>query len=188
MKNLREQYWLNNSFFGMCEEALEDGEFGLYFWFGGFISVIFGTIFFGFPFDMLFFSAGVAISLGVALAVTLYFALTNVSRLYKGRGMPSCYGSYDFPARVREYFTLSKADRALYPTDILSVLRDPDLSNTQRYALDRQMRGIYLGIQERDKAKRVLAKREVDVDHILEYMKQSQESVAIETNTFKEYA
>jgi hypothetical protein len=97
---------------------------------------------------------------------------------------------YNFQARGREYLSLSSADRALYPSNILDLMKNPDLSYDQRVQLDESMSAIYYEIMDRDKAKAELARQarvqRIDVDDIVQRLADSKESVSVETKTWTE--
>lgn len=197
MISLREKEWLDSAPFRFCDYMFDDEERGLGIFMYLLCSMmggVVGMLAFGIPLDLFLLSEGYAILSGIGLGLAAFYGVTNMSRLYAANGLPvSEYKYYsdikwDFKTRAKEYFSLGKADRALYPANIMTLVCDPDLTPQQKHTLNKRMRDIYDAIEEREKAKRVLSKRSVDVEHVLEYMDDSRKSVNVETDTYKEFA
>lgn len=140
--------------------------------------------------------AGLAISVSVLAALLLTaFLLTaivfgpHMSRihpLYRVKNERYEY-EYNLYYRGKEYLSLSKADKALYPPNIIQAISNPHLTRQQKSMLDRTMKSVYTEILARDKARDALSYREANVDDILEALRDSKRSVEVETKTYLEY-
>lgn len=98
---------------------------------------------------------------------------------------------YDYAPRLRfqaeRYLSLSKTDRALYPPNILEIIKDPLLKPKQRAELDKAMNSVYSEICARDAARAELTRRYPNVDDVIAALEDSKQSVAVETQTYREY-
>lgn len=195
MKNIREYEFWDNSVFGSWRRAEDNGERCFIIGMTAIIALL-PAIGLSAIIDVLLFGgSGVGLAIGMPLGFILIHLCTRLSRVYKGYGLPTytdySYSggrAYNFPERAREYFSLPKADRSLYPHNIIEIMRNPDLEFNQRAVLNTKMRGLYAGIQERDKQKRLLTNRDVDIEHILEYMNDSRRGLDSDIETYKEFA
>lgn len=88
---------------------------------------------------------------------------------------------------ARKYLALSKEDRALFPHNILDVLRNPDLDKRQRQLLDSEMQKVFQTINARDAQRKALEAKRVDIESIVEDLRRGQEYAQVEVDTLKEF-
>lgn len=198
MKNIREYEFWDNDLFGFMNNDLTIGEA----W--GF-SLLFNTV--GAIFGMLALSApliasgfgDISLVIGAAAGIVISSIIPRLGKVYKGHSLTwdddwvdgvgrRVRRVWNFRARAREYFSLPAADRALYPTDIIEAMRDPDLTIQQKHDLNDVLRTLYEDICERERQIRLANKRQVDVSGIIEHVNTSREHIKLETNTYKEWA
>lgn len=176
-------FW-DNDFLGALREAVRTGDYGLVplsilMYTMTFIMILGLPVFGIFEFFSLPFS-GLAFTLAVVIPVSLTYWMPTI---YLGHSMPTSV----IRVSVKRYLSLSKEDQRLYPKGILDTLRDPDVDSGDKYNLEMSMDRIYRSIQERDRQKRLLDKRHVDVSHLIQYMEDAKRGVDIEINTYKEF-
>lgn len=123
-----------------------------------------------------------AVAIFMMLGAVAGGMVPNLGRFYAGQGVP-----YDLKDELRLYFYLPSEDRALYPAGIVETMKDPDLTHTQVNDLHCAMKGVRLEIMERNKARRALSKQTPDISEVVEQLREARSSVAIETNTYKEF-
>lgn len=197
MKNIREYEFWSNDYFSLnthpgnsLSEKVGFSIVSMFFWSAA------TTIAIGIPLDIFFVSDTVAILSTGLVGAVLGLIAVSMGKFYKGHSLPTSAFDYyhrsdnnwNFPLRASEYFSLPREDRALYPSDIFEVMRDPDLTSRQKHELNENLKALYDGIQAREKQKRLASKRTVDVDGVIEHINTSRESVNIETTTYKELA
>lgn len=195
-KNPREWAVWDNDFFGMMNEPdIWEDDLGFVIFaqvLTTIVGAMLGMMVIGAPLELIFGMVGSGVFIGLVAGAVLSHVSIRMGKFYKGHSMPvsepySYSYTYDLNARAKEYFSLPPEDRSLYPHDIINTLRDPDLTEKQLEDLNRSMASIYNGIQEREDEKRLLSKREVDIDSLIEEMNDAKNSVAIETKTYREY-
>lgn len=84
---------------------------------------------------------------------------------------------------VLKYLDLPKSDRALFPSNLIELLKDDDVDFRAKAALLNEMEESFVSINERNEARR----RRVDITDALEYIRQERQHVEIETKTYKEF-
>lgn len=137
---------------------------------------------------------------GISVLQSLFFALLfwgfiasipHWGKMHVTHGIPdnrrSYSGNMNSKAVAVRFLELDKRDRALFPADFLSTLRDPSLSASGRQKLNRAADAIFEEIDVRDKAKAELARKHIPVDDMVAAMVDSKESVKVESETFKEH-
>jgi hypothetical protein len=88
----------------------------------------------------------------------------------------------------KKYYELSKADRALFPSNIIESLCDPDITSSQRSEIVYSMNTTFNEITARDKARAALVKRTVDTQSVLDYMKDQRVGLTEERKTYEEFS
>lgn len=190
------EFWANNFFDGA--RVLKEEDMFIYYMMhlvAITLGFFLGLLVFGFPLS--FFMGDTGIPIGGVIGIIPALIVPRLGWVYKGRGLPksgySYYydgyrGEYNFPDRAQEYFSLSKEDRRSYPANILELMRDPDLTHEQRAQLDKTMRELYNDIQERNRQRRLVTKRNVDITPYLEHMEDQRPGIKEQTKTYKELA
>lgn len=84
------------------------------------------------------------------------------------------------------YCLSSKDDRKNYHQNILDIIQDPDLTVSQRKTLAEEMDKVDAAISARNKAKRIHAKREVSIEHVVAQLEDAKVGIETETQTYKE--
>jgi hypothetical protein len=95
---------------------------------------------------------------------------------------------YMLKNRAKEYLNLPKEDQALYPANILSILKEKDLTLEQKKTIDSEMVETYRAINARNKQRAILSSRNIDIDGVLERLADARRGVKIEIETLKEYS
>lgn len=124
--------------------------------------------------------------LTVPLTFLSFVLLPHANKLHKGYGLKSYYtgnGPLDY---AQKYWSLSEADKALFPSNIIETLKDPHLSDAQERQLLSEMSNVFQSIRERDDALADAKSKEIDVSGVLEEMQRNRKSLDVETSTYRE--
>lgn len=115
-------------------------------------------------------------------------AMSTGPQLYKISGTHSIPKDdnfrWDLKSRAEEYYKLSKADRRDYPDNIIKLLKDPDLTGTQRRELDHQMSVIHDKIVKRNKLRDEITRRTVDITPVVEQLEQARRYLDSDIETY----
>ena len=155
-----------------------------------FVSVLFHLVVFGVAQLCLFvgplFLPTELIWLTLPLTLLSFILLPHAGKLHKGYGLRSYYtgnGPLDY---AQKYWALSKADRTLFPPNIIETLKNPHLTDVQERQVLAEMSKVFESISKRDAALAAAKSKEIDVSGVLDTMARNRESLDIETNTYRE--
>lgn len=172
MRKFRESKFLTYDFFRLTKESRYIG------W--GF--VIFMTLMVAFGGATVGLMVSLMLSGGEPLVVA---SLTMIGAIIPHLGLLHPANNLEGAARllVLKYLDLPKSDRALFPSNLIELLKDDDVDFRAKAALLNEMEESFVSINERNEARR----RRVDITDALEYIRQERQHVEIETKTYKEF-
>jgi hypothetical protein len=104
------------------------------------------------------------------------------------RGIPDWYYDASPLTYARRYYDLPPKDKANFPSNILDTLRNPHVSDGQKKRIAMEMRDTFNAMTRREEARNALLVRHVDIDHVLESIKEQRKAVESDTETYREYA
>jgi len=195
MKNIRECEFWDNDFFGVMNK----GPFDVADWvfYNGMVALfgaVAGMFLFGIPLDLLGLG-DLGFYMGIITGILVSMILIRLGKVYKGHSLEEDfdYGvrstlSWEFRTRAREYFSLPPEDRRLYPDNVIELMRDPDLTSQQKHDLDTSLSNLYADILERDRQKRLLEKRHIDLSGVMAEIESNRRYIKIDTDTYKEFS
>jgi len=85
-----------------------------------------------------------------------------------------------------EYWDLSDEDKRSFPTNIIDVMSNPDLTTTQRHKVVYAMEETFRAINAKDAQKREVVRRDIDISSVLQYMEDQRSGLEIERKTYEE--
>lgn len=118
--------------------------------------------------------------------LTTAFVAPSLGKLNPLYGIPDHSYEYNLVSRGKEYLRLDNADRARYPSNILKMLKDPDLTHVQRRQLDQSLQELYLDIDKRNKARAALVKRTPDIAETLDQISNARTVLKEDIKTYQE--
>lgn len=140
--------------------------------------VLFGAI--GIPLDAFLVPSWVVFVVLIPVLFILWQSVPFLGRLHPLHGVQHT----SLRSRGREYLTLDDEERREYPANILRIVRDPDLLPNQAHDLSQEMQVHYQAIMRRRNAREKIVKRQVDIDPIIEHMREQRKYIESDTKVY----
>lgn len=123
------------------------------------------------------------------LPIALLFGPVLLQGLFRIGRLHRLHGIENLSSRniMRRYYSLSKEDRKEFPANIEQAIRNPHLTNGQRFKLADNMASTMDAINARNAAKQQAIKYDINIDDVLEQLEQARNGVRVEAAVYKEY-
>lgn len=126
--------------------------------------------------------------LGFILVYALVWGRPVFRRIHVLHGIDegSTYRENPAMQSLKKYLKLSPEDRAEFPSDIIAMFKDPDLTDAQSTRLIYAMDGIFNELRRRDAARAKLVARNVDIESAIAHMEYAKADIKEIAKTYQE--
>lgn len=132
-----------------------------------------------------------AILISIVIAEGALQGMFNLGRLHALYGIedePYNYRqSHSLRSNMRRYYALPKADRREFPSNIETLVRNPDLTAQQKHDLSENLEDTLRAVEKRNEVRNRVARRNIDISDTLAELERARQGVNAETEVYVKY-